>query len=207
MLYSVGRLNWNSPTLEAALRSAGSIALGALLVSLLQTSPARPAAPENKAPEEGGPPPVSSPWQSWQFNGSLEKVRSELLALCREDGLAPDHEDPKSGSFRTGMVEFNDKKFGVDVSVPPPKASPKYPYFQLNDMTAGRYGLEARLSPGASGQTHLDLRALLEIQGMDQKIRAMRWIPRISNGEVERYYFTRLALRLLNPPADGASSQ
>jgi hypothetical protein len=91
------------------------------------------------------------------------------------------------------------------VGVPPPKAGPKYPYFQLNVMTSGKYGLEGRLTGVSEARTRLDLRALLEARGMDEKIRGMRWIPRVSNGEVERYFFTRLSLRLLNPPSASPS--
>lgn len=149
------------------------------------------------------PPPVSSPWRTAQFAAPLEKVRAELTALIQEDRLAVTGEEKEVGTFVTGMVEFDDKKFGVDVSIPPPKLSNKYPYAQLNTMTSGRYGLEGRLQEVAPGQIRLDLRALLETRGLDHKAGTMRWIPRVSNGEVERNYFTRLSLRLLRP--QGAS--
>jgi len=171
-----------------------------LLVSISIAPATGAATPEPEPGQESGPPPVSSPWRSQQFDAPLEKVRSELLALIQEDGLALAREESKDGTFATGRVEFDDKKFGVDVSIPPPKLSSKYPYAQLNSMTSGRYGLEWRLSEASPDQTRLDLRALLEIRGMDRRAKARRWIPRYSNGEVERQYFTRLSLRLLKPP-------
>jgi hypothetical protein len=179
-------------------------ASGAALLSMFLL-PASAATPEEKHPQEEGPPQVVSPWQSWDFNGSRERVRSEMLSLIKEQGLTITAEDEKKGTFVTDLVEFDDKKFGVDVGVPPPKAGPKYPYFQLNAMTSGKFGLEGRFSGATDGRTHLDLRALLETRGMDEKIRGMRWIPRVSNGEVERYFFTRLSLKLLNTPSDSSS--
>ncbi len=177
---------------------------GVLLWVLLLPQPGF-AAPEGKKPAEDVPPPVVSPWQSWDFDGSIDRVRSEFLLLVKEEGLTATVREERTGHFVTDLVEFNDKKFGVDVAIPPPKAGPKYPYFQLNDMTSGRFGLEARLGRLSDSRTHVDLRALLEIRGMDEKIRGMRWVPRISNGEVERYFFTRLSLRLLKPPATNSS--
>ena len=177
----------------------------ALLLMLLSFSSPLPAGtetPESEPPQSEGPPPVTSPWRNMMYAAPLERVRAELLALVAEDGLAVTREDRSDGSFATGLVEFNDKKFGVDVSVPPPKMSNKYPYAQLITMTSGRYGLEGRLAEESPGRTRLDLRALLEIRGHDHKALAMRWIPRYSNGEVERNYFTRLHLRLLKAPAE-----
>jgi hypothetical protein len=147
---------------------------------------------------------LSSPWRDIQFGAPLERVRAELLTLLKEDGLTVVPEETEEGRFVTDIVEFDDKKFGVDVSIPPPKLSPKYPYAQLNSMTSGRYGLEGRLRPLSAGMTRLELRANLETRGMDQKARAMRWIPRYSNGEVERSLFTRLASRILKPVPDGS---
>jgi len=183
-----------------------------LLSLLLFSAPGAGAAAQEAEPAQESeshqevsppPPPVSSPWRSAQFAAPLEKVRAELLALIQEDRLGVTGEEKAAGTFVTGMVEFDDKKFGVDVSIPPPKLSNKYPYAQLNAMTSGRYGLEGRLQEVAPDQTRLDLRALLEIRGLDHRARTMRWIPRVSNGEVERNYFTRLSLRLLRP--QGAS--
>jgi hypothetical protein len=145
------------------------------------------------------PPPVTSPWRAFQFNGTLQQVREHLEALLKEDGLTLKEQNKNTGSFLTDLVEFDEKKFGVDVSTPPPKASPKYPWFQTIEMTSGRFGFEGRLSPLAEGQTRLDLRALLEIRAMDKKLRGMRWVPRYSNGSIEQVYFTRLALSLLQP--------
>jgi hypothetical protein len=186
------------------LRRASGVAMGVLLNWILLV-PAIIAAPIGTPAQDDGPPKVNSPWKTWQFNGPPEKVRSELFSLIQEQGLTLTRQDTKEGTFVTDLIEFDDKKFGVDVSVPPPKAGPKYPYFQLNSMTSGKYGLEGRLRPISAEQSRLDLRALLEIRGMDQSIRAMRWVPRISNGEVERFFFTRLAFRLRNssPSATG----
>jgi hypothetical protein len=187
------------------MKNAAITVSGAALLSMLLL-PAS-AISEEKHPPDEGPPQVVSPWQSLDFNGSLERVHADLFALIKEQGLTVTAEDEKKGSFVTDLVEFDDKKFGVDVGVPPPKAGPKYPYFQLNTMTSGKFGLEGHLVSTPDGRTHLDLRALLETRGMDEKIRGMRWIPRVSNGEVERYFFTRLSLKLLNPPSDGSSSR
>jgi hypothetical protein len=181
------------------LRRISSFALGALLIWILLVPASVVAAPGEQPAEDEGPPKVTSPWRTWHFNGPSEKVRSELFSLIREQGLTLTQQDKKEGTFGTDLIEFDDKKFGVDVSIPPPKAGPKYPYFQLNVMTAGRYGLEGRLERISDEQSRLDLRAVLEIRGMDENIRAMRWIPRISNGGIERYFFTRLSFRLMNP--------
>jgi hypothetical protein len=161
---------------------------------------------EKAAP--GALPEVSSPWRTQDFVAPLEKVRSELLAMATEDGLTVqegDKEEKKEGRFKTDLVEFDSNRFGVDVSIPPPKASPKYPFFQLNQMTAGRYGLEGRVWSLSPTQVRVDLRALLEIRGMDQKVRTLRWVPRLSNGEIESNYFTRLSQRLLKAANEGSS--
>jgi len=177
----------------------------ALLLLLLSLSPliaAGTETPEAEPPQEAGPPRVSSPWRNGIFDAPLERVRAELRALMTEDGLALTGEEKSDGSFATGLVEFDDKKFGADVSVPPPQLSNKYPYVQMRSMTSGRYGLEGRLVEESPDRTRLDLRALLEIRGQDHKARVMRWIPRYSNGEVERNYITRLHLRLLKAPGN-----
>jgi hypothetical protein len=165
-------------------------------------------AEEEKPLPGAAPPAVSSPWRTQDFPAPLERVRSEILAMATEDGLTVqegDKEEKKEGRFRTGLVVFDDKRFGVDVSIPPPKASPKYPFFQLNEMTSGRYGLEGRVWSLSPTQVRVDLRALLEIRGMDQKERTLRWIPRLSNGQIESNYFTRLSQRLLQIANDGSS--
>lgn len=171
--------------------------LMALLCAPGWAGPVSESKEEPSAPLD--PPPVTSPWRTFQFNGTVTQVREHLEALMKEDGLTLKEQDKDKGSFLTDLVEFDEKKFGVDVSTPPPKASPKYPWFQTIEMTSGRFGLEGRLSSLGEGQTRLDLRALLEIRAMDKKIRGMRWVPRYSNGSVEQVYFTRLALSLLQP--------
>jgi hypothetical protein len=177
--------------------------LMALLCAPVWGAPASDVKEEPPAPLE--PPPVTSPWRTFQFNGTPQQVRERLEALMKEDGLTVKEQNKDAGSFLTDLVEFDDKKFGVDVSIPPTKASPKYPWFQMNEMTSGRFGLEGRLSPLGEGQTRLDLRALLEIRAFDRRIHAMRWIPRYSNGSVEQVYFTRLALSLLQPSSQAPS--
>jgi hypothetical protein len=165
-------------------------------------------AQEEKPPPAAALPQVSSPWRTQDFTAPLERVRTELLAMATEDGLTVqegDKEEKKEGRFRTDLVDFDSKRFGVDVSIPPPKANPKYPFFQLNAMTSGRYGLEGRVWSLSSTQVRVDLRALLEIRGMDQKVHALRWVPRFSNGEIEANYFTRLSQRLLKIANDGSS--
>lgn len=168
------------------------------------------AAPAAPMPEGEGdsdaPPAVTSPWRTWQFNAPPERIRAELSALFKEDGLSLKEEDRKAGTFVTDLVEFDEKKFGVELSIPPPKAGPKYPWFQTNDMKSGRFGIEGKIHPVHGAEVRVDLRALLEIRGMDQKIRSMRWIPRYSNGAVESLYFTRLSMRLL-PAATGESTR
>jgi len=182
------------------LRGMTGLPFHLLLVTILMAPATGAATTEPESQPEDGPPVVSSPWRSQQFNAPLERVRSELLALIQEDDLALVQDDRKDGTFSTGWVEFDSKKFGTDVSIPPPKLTTQYPYAQLNTMTSGRYGLEGRLSRSSPRQTRLDLRALLEGRGVDRKAIVMRWISRLSNGEVERQYFTRLSLRLLKPP-------
>jgi hypothetical protein len=177
----------------------------ALLLVMLATA----LVAEEEKPAPGAlPPEVSSPWRTQDFVAPLEKVRSELMAMATEDGLTVqegDKEEKKEGRFKTDLIEFDSKRFGVDVSIPPPKASPKYPFFQLNAMTSGRYGLEGRVWSLSPTQVRVDLRALLEIRGMDQKVHTLRWVPRLSNGEIESNYFTRLSQRLLKAANDGSS--
>jgi len=176
-----------------------------LLMGLSGLLPAAPDLEEGKVTEGDVPPLISSPWRSWHFGAPLDRVRSELLSLLKEDGLTIVEEDRAAGNLLTDKIQFDSKRFGVDVSIPPPKAGPKYPWFQMNAMTSGRYGLEGKVSTLGPGQTGVDLRAVLEIQGMDQKIRAMRWVPRYSNGTVEQHYFSRLGFRLIPPPSGESS--
>ncbi|PYQ14125.1 MAG: hypothetical protein DMH00_02380 [Acidobacteria bacterium] len=191
-VFTASRSSGGAPALSALTR-ANVVLLLLSVPGLLLGAPE----PSAQKVEETAPSPVNSPWKTWQFNAPPERVRAELLVLMKEDRLNLKEESRKDGTLLTDLVEFNDKKFGVDVSIPPPKATPKYPWFQTNEMRSGRYGLEAKLSPLGSTSTRVDLRALLQIRGMDGKIRAMRWIPRYSNGAVEQQYFTRLSLRLL----------
>ena len=160
--------------------------------------------PGAKLPE--GPPPAASPWRDQHFNAPAERLRAELRALLSEDHLALREEGNEDGTFHTDLVEFDKKKFGVDVSIPPPKSSPEFPYYTTNTLESGRFGFEGKIVPERSNQSHLHLRALREGRAMDKRAGARRWLPRASNGEVERNYFTRLALRLLRPPAAGAST-
>jgi len=175
-----------------------------LAIPSMAQSQAQKAGKKADLPE--GPPPAASPWRTWKLDASEERVHSTLLALLREDGLTPVEGDRSNVTLATNLIEFDNKRFGVSVSIPPPKATPQYPYFQLNVMTSGRYGLECRIAPGGPNQTRVDLRALLETRGFDKNLNVQRWVPRSSNGEVESNYFTRLALRLLSKPAPAASS-
>jgi len=189
-----------SPILKPLFR----VSFGVLILSFLLSPSMGAAPPEEKPSEDAGPPPVSAPWRTARFDAPVERVRAELMTLLKEDVLAVTFEETEQGGFVTDIVEFDDKKFGVNVSTPPPKLSPKYPYAQLISVTSGRYGLEGRLRLLSAGRARMELRAILETRGMDQKARAMRWIPRVSNGEVERQLFSRLALRLLKPASDGS---
>ncbi len=177
--------------------------LAPLLIALVGAASPGLSMPE---PQESPdvPPPVTSPWRSWHYNATPDQVRSAFESLFKEDSLSIKEQDRKAGTFITDMAEFGEKKFGVEVSIPPPKAGAKYPYFQTNDMRSGRFGIEAKIYPAAGSEVRVDIRALLEIRGMDQKGRAMRWIPRYSNGAVEQQYFTRLSLRLLESAGESA---
>jgi len=180
----------------------------AVLLLMVMFAPALQA--EQEKPPSLVPPEVSSPWRTQDFTAPLERVRTELLAMVAEDGLTVqegDKKEKREGRFRTDLIAFDSKRFGVDVSIPPPKANAKYPFFQTNVMTSGRYGLEGRVWSLSPTQARVDLRALLEINGMDQKEHMLRWIPRLSNGEIESNYFTRLSQRLLKIANDGSSSR
>ena len=185
------------------MRRIAGVSMVLLFVTILIAPAQEDVTPEPVPRQDNSPPPVSSPWRSQQFDAPLEKVRSEILALIQEDGLALVREDRKDGTFTTGLADFDGKKFGADVSIPPPKISARYPYAQTIVMTSGRYGLEGRLSRTSPVRTRLDVRALLEIRAADRKAYTTRWVPRLSNGEVERQFFTRLSLRLLKPPPGG----
>ena len=177
--------------------------LAPLLIALAgAASPGLPMPEPLEVPD--APPPVTSPWRSWHYHAKPEQVRAALEALFKEDGLTIKEQDLKSGTFTTDLVEFNDKKFGVELSIPPPKAGAKYPWFQTNDMRSGRFGIEGKIFPAAGEDVRVDIRALLEIRGMDQKVKSMRWIPRYSNGAVEQQYFTRLSLQLLATTGESA---
>ena len=164
---------------------------------------ASPATPESKTPEEDPLPVVVSPTQTWQFNGSLEKVRDALVTLLKEDGLSIKEENRAAGTFATDLIIFDDKKFGVDVSVPPPRANPKYPWLQAIAVSSGRFGLEGKLTGAGPDLTRLDLRAIIEVTAMNTKKGGQAWIPRYSNGTVEHLYISRLGLKLLpTPPSE-----
>jgi len=162
--------------------------------------------PEPKLPEGDAPPAVVSPTQTWQFSGSLDKVREAMLALLKEDGLSIKEESRSTGTFVTDLVNFDTKKFGVDVSSPPPRANPGYPWLQSISVNNGRFGLEGRLVAAGPETTRLDLRALIEVTAINTKKGAVSWVPRYSNGTIEHFYFSRLGLKLLPPSSsDGAS--
>ena len=163
------------------------------------------SAPEPKPSEEDAPPVVNSPTLTWQFNGSLDKVREAMLAVLKEDGLSI-KEESRGGTFVTDLVSFDTKKFGVDVSAPPPRANPAYPWLQSISVNNGRYGLEGKLVASGPETTRLDLRALIEVTAINTKKGAVTWVPRYSNGTIEHFYFSRLGLKLVPPPStDGAS--
>jgi hypothetical protein len=163
------------------------------------------AAPEAKTQEEDPIPVVNSPIQSWQFNGNLERVREAFLALLKEDGLSIKEENRSNGTFVTDLVSFDSKKFGVDISIPPPRANAKYPWLQSIAVNSGRYGLEGKFSVAGAELTRLDLKALIEVTAMNARKGTTAWVPRLSNGTVERFYFSNLGMKLLaTPTTDGA---
>ncbi|MCI0656113.1 MAG: hypothetical protein L0170_03480, partial [Acidobacteria bacterium] len=97
------------------------------------------------------------------------------------------------------------KRFGVDISIPPPRANAKYPWLQNIAVTSGRYGLEGKLSVAGPEVTRLDLKALIEVTAMNARKGTTAWVPRFSNGTVERFYFSNLGMKLLaTPTGDGA---
>ena len=179
----------------------GRIAPALLLLGLSGLLHAAPESPDAKVPEEDTPPPINSPYLNWQFNAPLAKVKEALQALMKEDGLSFKEDNSATGDFVTDLAEFDEKKFGVDVSIPPPRANPKYPWLQSIAMTSGRFGLQGKLVSMGPTSTRLDLRALLEIPAINSKVGGRRWVPRYSNGTIEHLYITRLSLRLLPPPA------
>jgi len=152
------------------------------------------SASERTLPE--GPPPVSSPWRSLEVSATPDRVRTELLSLFKAEGLTVVEEIRSDAILRTDLIPFDREKFAVSVATPPPKATAEYPYYQMNAMMVGRFGLESHVVRSGPGRTRLDLRALLEAQAMSKNDRVMLWIPRISNGEVEKVYLSRLASRL-----------
>lgn len=163
------------------------------------------ATPEAKSQEEDPIPVVNSPTQTWQFNGNLERVREALLAMLKEDGLSIKEENRSNGTFVTDLVNFDSKRFGVDISIPPPRANAKYPWLQNIAVTSGRYGLEGKLSVAGPEVTRLDLKALIEVTAMNARKGTTAWVPRFSNGTVERFYFSNLGMKLLaTPTGDGA---
>ena len=168
---------------------------------LLATS----GSPDAKNTEEDPLPVVNSPTQSWQFKGSLEKVREALLAVLKEDGLSIKEENRSAGTFVTDLVAFDSKRFAVDISIPPPRANDKYPWLQSIAVLSGRYGLEGKLSAEGPETTRLDLKALIEVTAMNAKKRTMAWVPRLSNGTVERSFFSDLGLKLLATPSSDSA--
>jgi hypothetical protein len=162
---------------------------------------AGPDTPEIPNPEEEAAPVLNSPILSWQFNGTLERVRDTLIDLLKKDGLSLKEENREAGTFMTDLVNFNAKKFGVNVSIPPPRVNPKYPWLQSIAVSNGRFGLEGRLIAVGPESTRLDLRALLEVQAMNTKKGELTWTPRYSNGTIEHQYFSRLAVSLPPPPS------
>jgi hypothetical protein len=164
------------------------------------TALAAGTAPEPKAQEEDPIPLVNSPILTWQFNGSLRKVRDAMVALLKEDGLSIKEENRTTGSFVTDLVSFDSKKFGVDVSSPPPRADPAYPWLQSIEVNNGRFGLEGKLVAAGPETTRLDLRALIEVTAIYTKKGTVSWLPRYSNGTIEHFFFSRLGLKLLAPP-------
>jgi len=162
---------------------------------------AAPGAPEPKTQDENAIPTLNSPILTWQFNGSLEKVRQALLAILKEDGLSIKEENRGTGAFVTDLVNFDSKKFGVDVSLPPPRANPQYPWLQSIAVNSGRFGLDGKLTVAGAENTRLDLKAIIEVTAMSTKKGGTFWIPRYSNGTIEHLYFSRLGMKLLPSPA------
>jgi len=130
-----------------------------------------------------------------EVSASPDRVRAELLSLFKAEGLTVAEEKRSEAILRTNLIPLDAKKFAVGVATPPPKASAEYPYYQLNAMKLGRFGLESHVVPRAPGTTRLDLRALLEIQALSKNQGVMVWVPRISNGEIEKVYLSRLSSR------------
>jgi len=164
-------------------------------------------APEAKEQDEEAAPAVISPYLNWQFNGSLEKVRESLQAVLKEDGLTLKEDAKSPGTFVTDLVVFDEKRFGVNVSTPPPRANPKYPYLQAIAVNAGRYGLEGRLSSAGPQATRLEIRALIEVSAINTRKGGTVWIPRYSNGTIEHLAFSRIALKMLAPASGDTPSR
>lgn len=164
-------------------------------------------APEAKSQEEDAIPVVNSPTVTWQFNGSLERVRDNLLTILKEDGLSIKEESRSTGTFVTDLVNFDSKKFGVDVSIPPPRANANYPWLQAIAVLSGRFGLEGRLSAVGPEATRLDLKAIIEVTAMNAKKGNIAWVPRYSNGTVERSYISSLGIKLVAAPSSNSAPQ
>jgi hypothetical protein len=177
------------------------------VATLLAAAPPEDPSETGEEPEGGevAPPQVTSPWRSYHFDAPTEQVRSLLDEFLKSEGLVLQPGKSEDGTLRTELKDFDEKKFQRDVSVPPPRASTDYPFYQTNAMTSGRYGLEFRLDSEGESRTRILLRAHLEIRAMNRRARKMIWVPRISNGEVERQFVNHLTLRLLAATRPAAS--
>jgi hypothetical protein len=178
-----------------------------LLFGLASGLQAVPDDTQPKIPDEDLPPPITSPYLNWQFDAPKAKTWEALQALIKEDGLTIKEKNDTAGSFVTELLEFDEKKFTVDVSIPPPRANPKYPWLQPIVMTSGRYGLDGKLSSLGPNKTRLDLKAILEIAAINSKVGGKHWVPRYSNGAIEHQYFSRLSFRLLAEASGQPSSK
>lgn len=197
MLYSVGM---------RALRSKRVLYLALALIGIpAVSSQTSESVSEKKFPKV--PPPVTSPWRTLEVSADPDRVRTELLSLFKTEGLTVVEEKRSEAILRTDLIPFDPKKFAVSVAIPPPKATAEYPYYQMNAMRIGRFGLESHVVRRGPGRTRLDLRALLEIQALSKNQGVMLWVPRISNGEIEKIYLSRLAFRLEPQSAPSSPSQ
>lgn len=188
------------------MKRSGLWPVAVLMLMAVGPAPGHASDSPDAKEQDDTPLPVSSPYLTMQFSGDLEKVRESFQALLKEDGLAL-KEDPKNpAAFSTDMVHFDDKKFGMAVSTPPPRANPKYPWLQSIAANSGRYGLEGRFFSTGAQTTRIELRAIIEVTAINTRKGGTAWVPRYSNGTIEHLTFSRLALKLLPPAtADGAS--
>jgi hypothetical protein len=129
-----------------------------------------------------------------EFVADPPAVRTAFLALLQEEAF-PLTPDSSGMEIVTEFTYFAANRFGHNVAMPPPKVSPTFPFYQMNNMVTGKARLRASIESNGTG-SRVRVEALLLSPAVNRLTYESVEIPRDSNGTIEKHFLDKLEERL-----------